>query len=342
MLAWHAGISLALIVLATLAVRRVHLREASRGTVSKKRWQAPRWARRWKPAIGNHAMFWKEAFAPTSKTKLGVLGVVANVIIVGGAMTWTLFVFYYSATNALSWNRHEYFYFTGAFTGFIGSGLLLLQAARASSLITVEKERDTWISLISTPLTGPEIMLGKLLGNLYSARWGVGLLLVTWSLGLWFSLPFAAVIPVLLGTYLVCAVSVTGIGLMFSLRSKTSLRAMGLTLATIVFLGGGYIACCCPVVMLMDPTDDAWTLGFAPCMPFLVAAPGVFYADGLRTTGPEGELAGAYVAGVMFYSMVAASLVGYVTTQFDAAAGRTDDVPESARLMRRVGTIVET
>jgi ABC-type transport system involved in multi-copper enzyme maturation permease subunit len=342
MLAWHVGLSLVLIALATTAVRRVHLRESSRGTVEKRRWQAPRWARRWKPAMGNNAMLWKEAFAPTSKTKLGILGVVANVLIVAGAMTWTLVVFFYSATGMSFWDDEEYFIYTAVFTGFIASGLLLLQGARASSLITVEKERDTWISLISTPLSGAEIILGKLLGNLYAARWGIGLLMATWGLGLWFSVPFVMVIPIFLGTYLVCAISVSCIGLLYSLRSKTSLRAMGLTLATIMFLGGGYIACCCPVLELSGGSGDLAELGFAPCMPFLVAAPGVFYAEGFENRGPDEEMVGAYVVGVVFYTILAASLVGYLTTQFDAAAGRTADMPDAARVMPRLATLAES
>jgi ABC-type transport system involved in multi-copper enzyme maturation permease subunit len=343
MLAWQLGLSLVLIVFATLAVRRVHLRESSRGAVQERRWQPPRWLRRKKPAMGNNAMIWKEAFAPTSKTKLGVVGYVANVIVVAGAMTWTLYVFYYSALGQQFWSDEWYFTYTGIFTGFIGTGLLLLQGARASSLITVEKERDTWISLISTPLTGPEIVLGKLLGNLYAARWGIALLLVTWGLGLFFNISFAIVIPVFLATYLVCAISVSCIGLLYSLRSKTSLRAMGLTLATIMFMGGGYIACCCPVLELTGPSGDWFELGFAPCMPFLVAAPGVFYAEGIDGgNSADGELAGAYVAGVMFYAVVAASLVAYLTTQFDAAAGRTDDMPDAARLMPRLTTLAES
>ena len=49
--------------------------------------------------------------------------------------------------------------------------LLLLLAARASGLVTYEKERDCWHSLVATPLTGREIMRGKMWGNLYSIRW---------------------------------------------------------------------------------------------------------------------------------------------------------------------------
>src|SRR5262249_40250742 len=43
-------------------------------------------------------------------------------------------------------------------------------ASDAAAGMTSEHERDTWISLISTPLSGLEIVRGKLLG----AVWGIG------------------------------------------------------------------------------------------------------------------------------------------------------------------------
>src|SRR5262249_30786771 len=73
MAAWHAGFAVGMTALATVAVRRVQLREVGRGSVDR------RWIRlpslpRWRPAIGEHPMLWKEAFAATAKTKLGLIG----------------------------------------------------------------------------------------------------------------------------------------------------------------------------------------------------------------------------------------------------------------------------
>ncbi len=48
-------------------------------------------------------------------------------------------------------------------------GLLLL-TVRAAGSITSEKERDCWVSLISTPLEGGQIVKAKILGSLWSLR----------------------------------------------------------------------------------------------------------------------------------------------------------------------------
>lgn len=88
MAAWHVGLSVALIWLATYAVRRVHLRDASRGDVKQQKGESRRGMEklRWRPELSDNAMLWKEAFAPTAKTKLGILGSFANAVIVIIAM----------------------------------------------------------------------------------------------------------------------------------------------------------------------------------------------------------------------------------------------------------------
>ena len=333
MVAWHVGISIALIALATWAVRRVHLRDSGRGAVSKpKNPQRRRWFWHWRPSLGNHAMLWKEAFAPTAKTKLGLVGMAANVIVVIAALVWTLYVFFQTAGGNQFWDPEDYFIYTAFFTGVIGSGLLLLLAARASSLFTLEKERDTWTSLLSTPLTGKDIVFGKLLGNLYSARWGFFLMVFTWGLGVLFSASFLIVIPILAGTFVLCATFVTSVGMAYSLRSATSLRAMGLTLMTVVFVGGGYMMCCCPIAAIVahsaDFGSDFGQIGLAPCLTFLVVAPAAFYAEGINSSSVQNELLGAYVAGVVLYLVVNGVLVTWLVQTFDAAAGRTADMPD--------------
>ena len=45
---------------------------------------------------------------------------------------------------------------------YILSGLLM--AAAAATSVTTEREKDTWVSLTATPLSGPEILKGKILG----------------------------------------------------------------------------------------------------------------------------------------------------------------------------------
>ena len=66
------------------------------------------------------------------------------------------------------------------FTGILYVLMALLLAASAATGITMEREKDTWISLVSTPLEGREILTGKILG----AFWRVRGILVALLLGL--------------------------------------------------------------------------------------------------------------------------------------------------------------
>jgi hypothetical protein len=130
-------------------------------------------------------MLWKEAFAATSKTKLGIIGSLANVALILAVMGVIATAFYHSLTEfgrVGQWSNSPYFQMLVPLTGIVGVGLLLMIAARGSSLITIEKERDCWVSLLATPVTGAQVILGKAVGNLYTFRWGFLLLLIAWLL----------------------------------------------------------------------------------------------------------------------------------------------------------------
>jgi hypothetical protein len=331
MAAWHVGLSAILIAWATFAVRRVHLRESGRGSVSKpkfsdrlpKLWQ-------WRPTLGDHPILWKEAFAPAAKMKLGWIGAAANAIVVIGAATFTTYMFTMAVTGASFIKPQEYFYYTGTFTGVIGSGLLLLLGARASSLFSLEKERDTWISLISTPLSGNEIVLGKLWGNLYSGRWGFFLLALTWGSCILLETSYALIFLLLTGTFLLGAVFATSVGLLFSLRSATSLRAMGLTLLTGLIVGGGYMLCCVPLLAMGGSGDESLIeVSFAPCLTFLIVAPAMMFASGMQGSVVETRLITTYVVGVILYLIANSMLLAWLIYSFDDAAGRTADRPDA-------------
>jgi ABC-type transport system involved in multi-copper enzyme maturation permease subunit len=328
MVGWQLGFAAALLALATAAVRRVHLREASRGAPVKRR-PLGQWLPRWRPAIGDHPMVWKEAFAGAAKTKLGIVGGLAMGALVLTACGMTVYAFL--ETLGRNYPTREYFQYVSVFTGFVGSCLLLLTAARSASLITVEKEKDTWMSLISTPLTGGEIIRGKLFGNLYSLRWGAFLLAFSWLLACVLDLRFAAIAAASGLTLTLLASFLSAVGLFFSLRSSTSLRAMGLTLLVAAVLGGLYLMCCCPigVAMRLDrgPSDELVTgLGLAPCIPLLVSAPAVMFAD----NSPD-EVVVAYVLGMIGYAIALGVVLNNITLRFDSQAGRTGDLPEASR-----------
>jgi ABC-type transport system involved in multi-copper enzyme maturation permease subunit len=337
MVAWHLGLSALLIGWATLAVRRVHLRDVSSSKAAAKAKRGPKrnLLPRWRPAMIDRPMVWKEAFAPTSKTKLGAVAWLANVLVVVVALGSIFYAFVMVLTKQQYWQERHFLQLTAGFTGFVGSLLLVVLGTRASGLVTLEKERDCWISLLSTPLTGGEIMRGKLVGNLYSARWGILLLGVAWALAAILDVRYLMVGAILAGAFAICATFVSNLGLLFSLRSKSSLRAMGLTLLTGLFVGGGYLMCCCPVLALgRTGSGDGLQLGVAPCIPFLLASPAIAFAEGAERPDAvnmlgmptDPETAGftiAYVFGIVGYIFATALLMTYLARNFDEVSGRT-------------------
>lgn len=339
MAAWHLAFSVGLIVLATTAVRRVHLRDASRGEGAAKKSASagPRWYERyrWRPQLGANAMLWKEAFAPTAKTRLGFLGVAANGIVVVVALGFTIYFFWLALSGYSGINEEVFFYFSAFETVILGICFMLLLAARAAGLVTIEKERDCWISLLSTPLSGAEIMRAKMFGNLYAARWGYVLLLLTWLLAACFDARYLLIIPLLTLSFVLCTLFVTNVGLQFSLSSSTSLRAMGATLATVFFLGGGYFFCCCFGFSAMGGRneDDLLAVGMAPLLPYIVSAPAWLFTIDADDKAMAHMLI-AYGLGTVGYIFANAMLAINLASSFDERTGRTTDAPPGTPLER--------
>ncbi|HCK42643.1 MAG: hypothetical protein CMJ72_04675 [Planctomycetaceae bacterium] len=310
--------SIAAILWATFAVRRVHLRESSRGAVFNKQrvqWRFPRW----RPQLVNQPMIWKEMFAGSASTKLGFLGNVAAGLILLTVIGLTLFVFAETSSHRGSRHGEGYFEYLAGLTSTIGSGMLLLLSARAAGLFTQEKERDTWSSLMATPLTGREIVSGKMWGNLYSLRWAFLILLFCWSLGLLIAPHSILTIVLLMLVFLLAAWYGTNVGLFFSLRSKTTLRAMGSTLATLVFTGGGYLFCCCMVIS--SSNSGFGEILLAPCIPFLLMFPAMIFGE--TTFQDEPDLVLAFILGMLGYLVVSVLFSKYLFTQFDRLSGRS-------------------
>jgi ABC-type transport system involved in multi-copper enzyme maturation permease subunit len=307
-------ISAAAVFLATFAVRRVHLRESSRGSKTTSPLLSFRLPR-WRPALGTRPMNWKEMFAGTATTKLGWMGGLAFALILVTVIGLTLYAF----VDAYNWDRRNdnYIEYLIGLTGFMGTCMLLMLATRASGLFSQEKERDTWVSLLSTPLTGGEIVLGKMLGNLYSIRWPFYVLLGSWALGIAFDSKYFFLLIIQSLVFLVLACYVTSVGLLFSLRSNTTLRAMGSTLGTLIFTGGGYMFCCCAVMFSGGGGEE---IVLAPCIPFLLGFPAALFESNYMWR--EGGLIAAFVVGIGGYFAVMAIIYAYLMQEFDNLAQR--------------------
>jgi hypothetical protein len=146
---------------------------------------------------------------------------------------------------------------------YILGGLLL--AASAATGVTIEREKDTWTGLTSTPLESSEIIKAKILGAFWRVRGLLVALIFVWLVGLF----CGAVYP--LGFLAALAVASTALtfiavlGTYFSLRSKSSARAIAATIVTLVIVSGGSLMCC-------DPLSDVplGILAAAGCPPLIV------------------------------------------------------------------------
>jgi ABC-type transport system involved in multi-copper enzyme maturation permease subunit len=127
---------------------------------------------------------------------------------------------------------------------YVAFWLLAVAGASASS-VTVEREKDTWVSLTSTPLTGGEILRGKVLGALWHQRGFAVVLIFLWALGLL----TGAVHPlgVLASMALVALLTwfVATVGVYSSLRASSTSRALTSALAILAGFNGY------PVILLL-------------------------------------------------------------------------------------------
>jgi ABC-type transport system involved in multi-copper enzyme maturation permease subunit len=69
-------------------------------------------------------------------------------------------------------------------TGVLDAFYVLMVAGAAAESVARERERNTWLGLLATPLGGREIVRGKLLGSLWGTRGLATLMLAFWIVGL--------------------------------------------------------------------------------------------------------------------------------------------------------------
>ncbi len=156
--------------------------------------------------------------------------------------------------------------------GLIAVVLMMLSALLTSVTIVREKERGTFESLIGTPVSAFELVMGKLLPYVLISYGDVVLILVTSHL--FFAVPFRghpAVLFLLSGVFLACAL---GIGLLISARAPTqqiaNMAAMVGTQLPAVLLSGFMF----PITSM--PESLQWVPQIIPASHFIVILRGLF------------------------------------------------------------------
>jgi ABC-type transport system involved in multi-copper enzyme maturation permease subunit len=222
----------------------------------------------WRPRVGRHAMLWKEIWAEPGLTfnSFGKMIVVLIVLCSFVPAVW-LIVALLIDMNQRGYQEHVLWESLGLsvniwvrVVGTIVASLLLLGVAvRAASAIGGERDRETLDSLLTSPLDSTEILYAKFLGALLSVRWAALWLAVVWIIGGVTGGMYVMTIPWLLLSWLVYAAFLAVLGLWFSMRCRTSLRATIWTLVTsaALVLGHwyGWLLICLPLHLTGDTFD---------------------------------------------------------------------------------------
>jgi hypothetical protein len=209
---------------------------------------------------------------------------------------------------------------------------LLAVAGASASSVTVERERDTWTSLIATPLDGWVILRCKALGAVWGLR-GFGVLVgLLWlvalaaggvhPLGL-----LLALLSVLVLTWFVAAV-----GAYASLTARSSERALTATIVLLVMLNWGYFVPLDLALRFFSGPSSEWRFSSFGCTPYLVSRMLFSLEDARWFTGQKGDLRDTWrdlMPGVVYgslvivgYAVAAALLTRRAVRRFDLASDR--------------------
>ncbi|WP_435007037.1 ABC transporter permease subunit [Tundrisphaera lichenicola] len=278
-----------------------------------------------RPDCGDDAMLWKERYIARTggmtKTVLSIvglalLGLLAYWVVEFARPAWTELMS--QGYSTLGSARRDF----NIFLRFVSTAIFVVWslaiAASSASGLTSEREEDTWISLIATPLSGLEILRAKMIGPIWALRGLVYLLLGLWAVGLLVGSIHPLGILACLAELILFTWFLTALGTASSLQSKNSTRSMGLTMFILVFLNGGYLFCCIP----LRADSGVVIAGSTPAIFWssLISSEDLQY---FSSSDYRGLLAGS-ILGSIFYAVTAAALTAWAFERFDSVVDRPD------------------
>jgi ABC-type transport system involved in multi-copper enzyme maturation permease subunit len=231
---FHGFVSLICLAGAIYLMRRKSIEQASR---QKRRAFFLALSPRRLPAIGRHPLLWKELYAePLLRMNRAAYIALGTLVTIGGILFLFLSVFFAIIIlirgGQADQTSNEVVRTLGVPLACL---MLLVVAVRASGSLSSERDRNTFDSLLSSPLENQDILFAKWLGSILCVRkLGWGLLALGAAGVLRRGLDLSAFILLCLA-WSIFAAFLSGVGLWFSLVSRTTLRANIWTL--LAFLG---------------------------------------------------------------------------------------------------------
>lgn len=329
----HLAASGLFAVSAIVGLRRFYIRQAGKSATVKPRswWLGGRASN--ERLRTNRPMIWKEVVAGRKSVKIGFVGRLAELLLFGCGL-WGLG---YAIVDTIADARYGssratiHAYAMGV-VPMIASLALLLITSRAAGSVTAEREQDTWLTLISTPLEGREIVNAKLLAAFYGVRWWYVLIGLTWlACGLFWPL-FFCVLPLVMLVHAVILCLAATLGIVCSLHYKTSLRAMGTALAILA------LGCTIGPAFVAGIFRSGFPVAFS--LPMLLGGSHGMLAEMLgdrNLRNSEVELVVSGVIALVCYGVATIALYQSAVGGFDAAVGRLTPYPRLGNSMGPAG-----
>lgn len=300
-----------------------------------------------RPPIGDNPLTWKEVFVD-STFRNGWTGRILAFIILALVFIWPLIFIWIIlidpinttyANAPLSEQWHDFQEAISGWarvtTGVLGFLMMMAACVRGASSITGEMDRDTWVSLTSTPLSSDDMLWGKFWGCVFSMRRAFSVLMLVWGLALATGSMRPEMIPVMLLLTAVYISAFSLVGIYCSATARTTLIASVRAFFAGLFCAGGFwivLGLCCLMPMgfadVGYKTIDAFNVCCAGFTPPLVY--GIFplpdFED--RSLGPF-ENRGQHIGmlgplfGTVFWILFTLMMVQVCRTKLSQAMNRS-------------------
>lgn len=249
---FHAVAIGLLLLVAVLRLRPLGLRQTGGESKSKPR------RGRVNPPVSERPMIWKEVHVESS-FRAGWGGKVVLFLIAALSLVPAMIIaydVYFDQANRLirpspaslqrfAERMNEYI---RTVSTLVASLLFLAAAIRGAGSVRGEKDKQTFDSLMTSPLSVREILWGKWWGCMLGNRMGLIWLGMVWGIGLLSGGLHPWAVPLLVAALAVFLSGFAWIGIWCSINCSTTLRATTWALAGGILFGGGYLAilslCC--------------------------------------------------------------------------------------------------
>src|SRR5262249_26909257 len=225
-------------------------------------------------------------------------------------------------------HNHPTNFWAKAIGATAGTLMLIPVAVRAAASLSSERDRKTFDSLLTCPVSDHEILSSKWWGSILSVRYGLWFLLTVWIIGVVTGGLHPTGLPLLCLTWSAHASLITALGIWFSLTCRSTLRATLLTFLAFLavnllpyFIGAAAAEC---LGLLHTGREPAWLAEFENWgMALPVNLWNLTYSnEGLDILrgGPDGIISA--LVSLIFVAVGAFGLWQLIRARFGAVTGR--------------------